>query len=230
MTDSNSCKIFVGNVPFECNIEEFQKCFATIKGFIKAEIIFKTGTFISRGFGFILFDNKENAQKMINRTDIFFKNRCLRFTEYTFDDKKGGYPHVQYVDDNISIHDHKNYISIKGLSKDFTREDLKNIFSNYGPIGRYFIVTDNATGESKGYGIVEIIDKTNFDKLLQDKFIVHDSIVYELSKWKLHKFNQGEKKITKNDLHQAFIAGRNIGIIEALRTTKIKNNASISFI
>ena len=110
------------------------------------------------------------------------------------------------------------------MSKELTREDLKKLFNQYEPIGRHFIVSDTTTGESKGNGVIEIISKSHFDKLLQEKYIVGDNnTVYELTKWKLQKNAIGEKRITKNDLHQAFIAGRNVGIIETLRTTKIKN-------
>src|SRR5437870_11420355 len=33
------CKIFVGNIPYQCTQEEFEKCFQNINGFMKAEII-----------------------------------------------------------------------------------------------------------------------------------------------------------------------------------------------
>jgi RNA recognition motif-containing protein len=80
-------KVFVGNVPFSYNIKDFNECFKNVTGFIKAEIICKPNSDISRGFGFVTLNNEENARKLIGRTDIYFKDRILRFTEYYFQDK-----------------------------------------------------------------------------------------------------------------------------------------------
>jgi hypothetical protein len=36
---NTDCKIFVGNVPYQCTQDEFEKCFENVQGFVKAEII-----------------------------------------------------------------------------------------------------------------------------------------------------------------------------------------------
>lgn len=40
-----------------------------------------------------------------------------------------------------------------------SEEELKNIFSEYGKIFEARIITERATGRSKGYGFVEVADE-----------------------------------------------------------------------
>jgi len=181
MSVNNLNKIFVGNVPFYCDATDFQECFRQYDGFIKAEIIYKPNTKISRGFGFVIFDSPENALKLLNRTDVTFKDRFLRFTNYAFSNKK-------HLDTNSSLSsEQKNYLVVKTIKPNMSRDDLKKLFSNIAPLGKYFIATSIDMGE-KGCGIVEILDNTIFNHLLKEQILVDDNgTIYELSKWKMHK-------------------------------------------
>ncbi|OGH02753.1 MAG: RNA-binding protein [Candidatus Lambdaproteobacteria bacterium RIFOXYD1_FULL_56_27] len=42
------------------------------------------------------------------------------------------------------------------LSYSMTDEDLKEVFSQYGEVAKATIVTDRQTGQSKGFGFVEM--------------------------------------------------------------------------
>lgn len=236
--ESHSCKIFVGNVPFQCNQEEFQECFEKMEGYIKAEIVCRPGTNISRGFGFVTFNTPKNAKQLIGREGIIFKDRSLRFTEYAFNNTNDC-ENYKYQNKNLdmftvgaiigssSVQD-KNFITVRNLKKNTTRDDLYDIFSKYGEIGKHFIVSDQETGNAKSYAVVEIIDNSLFDFLIKQKELIIDgSHVLELSKWKTQKcYISQDKKITKYDLFKAFAAGKNLGMIEAQRSkyNKIATN------
>ena len=211
--ESSMCKIFVGNVPFQCGQVEFTECFEKMAGFIKAEIIYKLGTTISRGFGFVTFDSPENARDLLHRT-ISFKDRPLRFTQYV--------ANVEGVEEKIVVPFQcgqsectKNLIIVKNVGK-MTREDIFIFFSNFGLVGKHFIVSDHETGILKSYAIVEMLEKDVFDCLLKVKEINHESEVLEISRFRPKKCSK-EKQITKNDLFNAFIAGKNLGMIEAFK-------------
>jgi RNA recognition motif-containing protein len=183
---SNDCKIFVGNVPFKCDLKKFNNCFKHINGFIKAELCSQNNDDSSRGFAFLIFDSAKNAQKMLN-TNINFMDRELRFHQYNFEN-------VKKISDNLSsmtlynnILSNKNYIHISNLHSSITRDDLKKMFSKYGKIGKYFLMTDHKTGISKNAGIIEIIDNEVFELLLNKKIIKYGDNIFELSKWKLEK-------------------------------------------
>jgi nucleolin len=236
--ESQLCKIFVGNVPFQCNQDEFQECFEKMEGYIRAEIVCRPGTNISRGFGFITFNTPKNAKQLIGKEGIIFKDRSLRFTEYTRNNANDCENHnsqnknlnIFTTDTTIgssSVRD-KNFITVKNLKKNTTREELYDIFSKYGEIGKHFIVSDQETGDVKGYAVVEIIDNSLFDFLIKQKELIIDgSHVLELSKWKTQKcYVSQDKKITKYDLFKAFTAGKNLGMMEAQRSkyNKIATN------
>jgi RNA recognition motif-containing protein len=166
-------KIFVGNVPFDCTKKEFEECFNNMDGFENAEIINKFNSDSSRGFGFVTFNNKKNALSLLTK-NIEFKDRILRFTEYSSNDKKE--QHIDMLK--------KNYIFIKKIPSELSRDDIKIFFENYGEVGSCFINTDTRTGESKGNAVVEIKNNQVYENLLDIKTIVYNNdISLDLSKW-----------------------------------------------
>ncbi len=230
--ESNLCKIFVGNVPFQCTQEEFEECFNKMEGFIKADIVWRPGTNISRGFGFVTFDSPKHAKILIGNEDVKFKDRILRFTEYTFsnyctnesssDSELFSNQKKTPGSSKIQI---KNFLIVRNLKDNTTREDIYNLFRKYGEIGRYFIMSDQDTGSSKSSAIVEIIDDTLFDFLIKQKeLVINGNHVLELSKWKSKVNINQDKKITKYDLFRAFTAGKNVGMVEAKRSKNIIKN------
>lgn len=49
---------------------------------------------------------------------------------------------------------------VAGLPNDFDDTDLKEMFELYGEVKSAKLVTDRATGKSKGFGFVEMPDRT----------------------------------------------------------------------
>lgn len=197
--NSQMCKIFVGNVPFQCNQLEFSKCFESYTGFIKAEIVYKQNTNISRGFGFVTFDNKTNADVLLNeKLEIKCKNRLLRFTEYEVSTSENKFvQHMQNIQNNfknkkqdISKNQYnfeKNVIIVKNKTNVafFTRNYLHEVFKKYGNITKYFIMSDQDTGTPKDCGIIEFADKKDYENILKEKEIISDDgTIFEINKWK----------------------------------------------
>lgn len=171
------CKLFVGNVPFNCNSYDFQKCFEHMIGFIKAEVIYNHNSNLSRGFGFVLFDSYENASKLLFSNNIMINNRTLRFTEYN----------NSIILDKIDYMD--NFIMIKNINN-LTRNELYDIFKEYGVIGKYFIMSDHDTGILLNYAIFEFIDINICNKLLKQKKIqLNNGTILELSNWNIRITN-----------------------------------------
>lgn len=182
-TSNGECKIFVGNVPYQCTQDEFEKCFKDVDGFKKAEIITAYKSNVSRGFGFITMQSSLHAEKLKNRDDIVFKNRILRFTPYQTDS-------VKIVTDNYinNINNsNKNYVFVDKIPKGYDREWLKSAFSNYEPIGKYFISTNYETGVHKHNGLLEILDDSKYKQILEKKY---HTIVTPLKKT---MYNQNDK-------------------------------------
>lgn len=198
--DMNNRKIFVGNVPFQCDINEFQQCFKNLYGFVRAELVCRQNSNLSRGFGFVIFDSPENASKLIGREDIKFMNRTLRFTKYDFNIISDTSNVIQKSHDKqFEITKNKfitpkNYIFVKNLNSSISRENLKSIFDKFGNVGKHMIISDHNTGILKNTGIVEILDDNVYDILLKQKYIDIENNILELCKWKfqkVQKYNNG---------------------------------------
>lgn len=214
MQFEDACKIFVGNVPFQCTKDEFIECFKTFKGFIDGDIINKYNSNNSRGFGFIKFDVSENTDNFLNaKVQINLKGRNLRFTKYMPLEKK--VINGKFCD--------KNFIFIKNVPKNYKPNDIKTIFEKYGYIGSCFINTDINTGDSKGTAVVEILDSTIFKNLLQEKYIILDEDnSLQLSKWKQKIKIKKQNNIDIKDVYRlAFNAGRNMGFFEGIKIGKV---------
>lgn len=146
-------KIFVGNVPFNCSQEEFEKCFDSVQGVIKAEIV-KGVRDDSRGIGFITMNSERDAELLKNREDIKCKGRTLRF-----------YPYQTHSIKNKS-EPNNNYVYIEGVPIDKDRTWLKEVFKDYGPFNRYFIYVNQDTGERKTSALLDLADDKKYDKII----------------------------------------------------------------
>ncbi|AYV81269.1 MAG: RNA recognition motif protein [Harvfovirus sp.] len=216
-SETTETKIFVGNVPFQCLQEEFSQCFKNVPGFISAEIVTRHNSSYSRGFGFVAMSNIGDAKALIQRNDIMFKDRVLRFTEYNFQDKQLGQKQ------------HKNYLFVRNVPKEIKREQLKIIFQEYGTVGACFINTNIRTGEPRGNAVVEMKEDVEFERLLEDKYIKTSSgETFEISRWRNKIKTKKEQKPPTNKVDSkeiyriAFNAGVNVGRLEGLRIAKNK--------
>lgn len=63
---------------------------------------------------------------------------------------------------------------VAGLPGDFDETDLKEMFELYGEITAVKLVTDRATGKSKGFGFVTMADKTESLETIQ---ILHNALI-----------------------------------------------------
>jgi RNA recognition motif-containing protein len=59
-------------------------------------------------------------------------------------------------------------IYIGNLSYDLTEEQLKNVFEAFGYVDKAKIIKDKFTGDSKGFGFVEMPNKGEAEKALQE--------------------------------------------------------------
>lgn len=160
-------KLFVGNIPYKCTQEDIDKCFLNITGFIKADIIHEEKT--TKGYGFIIINNLHNAQQLQQRSDVILNGRTLRFIEYQ-------------NEKNTNVN---NYIYITNIPNGKNREWLKQIFSQYAPIGKYFIIMNQKTGQYTNTGIIEILNNTHYLELIKNKHHVINNITLGMQKYKI---------------------------------------------
>lgn len=187
-------KIFVGNVPFECNTIEFKKCFENMYGYVNAEIVTKYNTVIqqnihfdanrrsgtSRGFGFVTVNNQETANNLLNNTNINFKDRTLRFTEYIGNNRKDSV-HIfvnknqeKQIFDDVNIYMFDNNLKVIS-NKTISTEKLREIFKNYNT-QICFMFVDRDSGTETNIGIIKFCDNSDYINLLNSEKIIYDDI------------------------------------------------------
>ena len=147
-------KLFVGNIPFDCTKLEFKNLFKKYKGLKSADLINDN----NKCFGFVIFDNIEIIENILQSNNIHIRDRKLRLTRY-----------------NNKTKETTNYIRLKNIHDTITCEDIRIEFENYSEIGKCFIDMDRITGKYKNTGIVEIIDTQIYEQLLGlDVILIND--------------------------------------------------------
>lgn len=170
-------KLFVGNIPFDCSLDDFRNAFKKRKGYVTADLINNSS---SRCFGFVVLKNKENVDELINKNDVFIKDRKLRLTRYN--NKK----------------ETTNYIKLSNIPTEIKIDDIKKEFENYSDVGKCFIEMDRLTGIYKDTGIIEIIDSDIYEKLLKMESIYINDIPIDMSRY----FNKMIKtQINNNEIY-----------------------------
>ncbi len=197
------CKIFVGNVPFDCTNIEFRDCFKNINGYITADLI------SMRGFGFVVLENKMQRDLILTNNNFFIKNRKLRLSPYDNQTKDST--------------EKSSYIKLENISQNISRDDISNEFSNFCRVGKCFIDTNRVTGEKLSTGLVEIFDVEVLHHLLSLGSILMPDKSEIILKPFSNNQNMHKKKlsISKEEYFQIYNAGRNAGLIEG---TKLKAN------
>ena len=58
-------------------------------------------------------------------------------------------------------------IYISNVDHSVTEDDLKNAFSEFGDVSSVNIIKDRYSGQSKGFGFVEMLDNSEADKAIK---------------------------------------------------------------
>lgn len=192
----NYKKIFVGNIPFKCCVKDFINLFNNECGFIDAGLQIDPITKCTKGYGFVEFDSKENAHKIIDKQFII-GDRVLRLSEY-----------------KTKIYENKK-IFVKDLYG-VTLKDFEDFFKKYGNIVKSYIITNRVTGESKGMGIVEFETEISYKNALNesDSYINGQKIsIYPFK----DKYNE-TKNNNKLESTNSYINGYNAGYASGYNT------------
>ena len=172
-------KLFVGNIPFDCKLNEFREAFKKCKGYVNADLINNSN---SRCFGFVVLKNKECLEDLLNKNNVFLKDRKLRLTRY-----------------NNKTKETNNYLRLDNIPNNITSDDIRTEFENYSEIGKCFIDMDRITGKYKTTGIVEILETEIYDQLLGlDVILINDhQISMKSYENKYDKYDKSNKNIDK---------------------------------
>jgi RNA recognition motif-containing protein len=225
--DSEHNKIFVGNVPFQCTPEEFQNCFEKMNGFMSADIIRRYKSKLSRGFGFVIFADKDSADGLMNKT-VFLRERKLRFSPYSFEYKSESKSEYSADSEQVAIvdpskqmlqfrnmmaeepyeikgismlHNQNNQIFIRNLDEKMKDDELKQHFKKFGEITSCFITSKSGSA----YAVINFKDEAAY------KAALNDEKEFEVYQYKKKKKVTNLAKDPSTVYREGFRAGQIVG-------------------
>lgn len=202
-----SCKVFVGNVPFDCTDIEFKEAFKSIEGCINAELIQRSQSNNTRGFGFITFSSNLLASNFLEKKEkIILKERTLRFTKY-YDSNDS-----DFITNNLK----KNNIFVSNIPKYFDNDRFINLFSQFGPILIGYINKDLNSKKKTNTGIIEFSNNESCNKALDLKFIsLDDGNILNVTRYKEESPSSKSPDYDMTEIYKiAFTAGKKAGMLE----------------
>jgi len=191
MKEEQNYKLFVGNVPFKCSLEEFTDVFKDMQGFMRAELIYRVRSKLTRGFGFVEFETDDDLTNVME-TELFLSERMLRMNRYS-DDMR-----------NVFRNQDDEPTTFKLFARNVgntTVDDLREYFSRFGDVSECYVLLDRETKEPKGHGVVGFTNKENLDEALEDRDVNlggNKVLVFPFRyRQKVNKFSN-QKKFTGN--------------------------------
>jgi len=156
MSDSNTVhKLFVGNVPYVCEQEDFLSCFSSRPGFVSAEVVLRPNG-STKGFGFVILDSDENTQNLLQQ-EIYLGDRLLRLENYT-------------ADRQVTSRRPSSYkVFLRNVPSTTTTEEIEEHFSTYGNVVSSNLNVREGQEDEYVTAVVEFEDRDGLQKALVDK-------------------------------------------------------------
>lgn len=156
MSDSNTVhKLFVGNVPYVCEQEDFLSCFSSRPGFVSAEVVLRPNG-STKGFGFVILDSEENTQDLLEQ-EIYLGDRLLRLENYT-------------AERQVTTSRPSSYkVFLRNVPSTTTTEELEGHFSTYGNVVSSNLNVREGQDDEYVTAVVEFEEREGLQKALVDK-------------------------------------------------------------
>jgi len=167
-------KIFVSNIPYDCTKDDIDKLFANIEGYVCFDLTVRPNTNISRGFGCMTVNSKNAYDSILTSltASIHIKDRILQFAPYN------------PIKKTYSVH-------IKFIPQEFSESMLANVLSKYGKVTKCLFDLDNKTKTPKGTAVADFDDIISFKKIITEKNIKFDyTRTIEVTKRLRKQFNR----------------------------------------
>lgn len=158
--------LFVGNLDSRVRREELEKLFAQLGAVQRVNIVNDRETGISKGFGFVTFADDASAEQAI-----------AKFNGYEFCGKAIAISFARSKQDMTARRPWRGAdgqeaspgipeLFVKGLSFDTSHDELRELFSPHGNVVKAKVISDRDTGESRGFGFVQMSTQAENDRAI----------------------------------------------------------------
>lgn len=177
-SDRDAHVAYVGNIPFEVTTEELRSHFIDYNP-TDVRLISNRMTGVSRGFGFLSFENEEDLQKVIelNGSDLGGKNLRINksFGKSAPNDRTAG----------------GRKVFLGNVSWDSSDDHVKEALSQFGEVLSVNLPMNRHTGRKRGFGFVLFSEKASADAALKQKQVECDGRVVHVEEM---RNNAGEEQ------------------------------------
>jgi len=142
-------KLFVGGLSRQTTDKELREYFSKYGEIESVTVKMDPFTGLSRRFAFIVFNNPQTIDKLLQSGDHYIQNRKV-------DPKR------------VSKKPQHGKIFVGGLIPEITDEDVKNYFSKYGTIVEYQAPFDKVKNQRKGFCFITFDSKDTMYSLLKN--------------------------------------------------------------
>lgn len=158
---SKTNKIFVGGLSWNTSDQAFQNYFSKF-GEIKESIIMRDrASQTSRGFGFVTFVDHATVDKVMAARDIV-----------EIDGRKVDVKPAIPRDEISGAPSRVKKIFVGGLSRDLSEQEFRAHFAQFGTVKESSIMTDSATGRSRGFGFITFDSEDAVDLVLSKDHMI----------------------------------------------------------
>jgi nucleolin len=205
--ETTQWKLFVGNVPFQCTKEEFTDWWKDKQGFVEAEVVQRFNSDVSRGFGYVTLDSRENMEALLNEQNLQFKNRTLRLSKW---------------EKNTRTKQRGNLVFVRNVPQDADEDEVCKTFDDqWGNVSKCTFNVDKRTGQKLNSCVVEFTDRESYNNALGSKELEWNGSVLNLYRFRDNSRNTNQynkNPATRAAYKAGFRAGRTLGYQEASKS------------
>lgn len=154
--DDSGRKVFVGGLPpttTEQVLREFCTEYGEVEG-VKMMIDRNTG--VSRGFAFVTFVSADTVQQLCGQGSVF-KEIEGKSVEFKCAEVRGA---------GGAGGNEPNKVFVGGLPQSVTEDSFRSYFAQYGTVTDCKVMTDKATGVSRGFGFLNMSSEAEVESIM----------------------------------------------------------------
>eukprot|EP00057_Strongylocentrotus_purpuratus_P023578 XP_011678052.1 PREDICTED: heterogeneous nuclear ribonucleoprotein A0-like isoform X2 [Strongylocentrotus purpuratus] len=157
-------KIFVGGVSRETTIDAFRAYFESFGQINDIVLMMDKDTRMNKGYGFVKFEDPRCSEDVLGKKGQHQLDGKMLDTKpcNARGSKPRGYGGGGGQDDSRT-----KKVFVGGISQQASKDDLYELFKQFGMVEDVHIMTDNETGKHRGFGFVTLDSEEDVEKLVR---------------------------------------------------------------
>lgn len=164
-------KLFVGGLTWDTTSDDLREYFSSFGNILDCSIKQDPTTGRSRGFAFLVFDRKEIVDKILSQTEHFVKGRKVdpkpAHRRTGLNNLNNQTNHMSSSLSSNSISNNNRKVFIGGLDPNFPDVQLREYFSQFGPIDEIDLPYDKEKNERRPFCFISFQNEQSAQEVLR---------------------------------------------------------------